>query len=78
MLLVQKFGGSSLANRERILTAAERLFRAAAAGNQVIGVVSAQGDTTDDLIARAAEINPSPSDREWMPVWQPASRSLRR
>ena len=64
MLLVQKFGGSSLANRERILTAAERLFRAAAAGNQVIGVVSAQGDTTDDLIARAAEINPSPSDRE--------------
>lgn len=64
MLIVQKYGGSSLANRDRIMVAAGRIVRAAAQGAQVVAVVSAQGDTTDDLIARAAEITGQPSSRE--------------
>lgn len=64
MRIVQKFGGSSLADRERILTAARRAVKAAANGDQVVTVVSAQGKTTDELIARAAEINPGTPARE--------------
>ena len=64
MLIVQKFGGSSLANEERIFTAAKRAVQAAKQGHRVIVVVSAQGDNTDDLIARAERIHTAPARRE--------------
>ena len=63
-LIVQKFGGSSVANAERILHVAEIITGTYKKGNQVVVVLSAQGDTTDDLLAKAAEINPSASKRE--------------
>ncbi len=63
-LIVQKFGGSSVANRERVLNVASIITDTYKAGNDVVVVLSAQGDTTDDLIAKAAEINPNPSKRE--------------
>jgi aspartate kinase len=61
---VQKFGGSSVATAERITAAARRAIRAKQAGNQVIVVVSARGDTTDELIALAKEITEQPPARE--------------
>jgi aspartate kinase len=61
---VQKFGGSSVATAERIMAAARRALRASKAGNQVIVVVSARGDTTDELIDLAREINETPPARE--------------
>jgi aspartate kinase len=63
-LVVQKFGGSSVATAERIKEAARKAIRAKAAGNQVIVVVSARGDTTDDLINMAQEISDRPPARE--------------
>jgi aspartate kinase len=63
-LVVQKFGGSSLKDAERVLEAARKAIRAKHAGDQVIVVVSAQGSTTDDLIAKAAEITAAPDPRE--------------
>ena len=63
-LIVQKFGGSSVANKERIYNVARIITNTYKAGNNVIAVVSAQGDTTDDLIDKAAEINPHASKRE--------------
>ena len=64
MVIVQKFGGSSLANEKRIRAAAEKVVRAAEQGNRVAVVVSAQGDTTDALIAQARRISTTPSRRE--------------
>ena len=49
-LIVQKFGGTSVANTERLKNVADIVTKTAQAGNQVVVVVSAQGDTTDDLI----------------------------
>jgi aspartate kinase len=63
-LVVQKFGGSSVATAERILAAARRAIRARQAGHQVIVVVSARGDTTDELIDLAREITDKPPSRE--------------
>lgn len=63
-LIVQKFGGTSVANTERLKNVADIVTSTAKAGNQVVVVVSAQGDTTDDLIAKAAELNDRPSKRE--------------
>jgi aspartate kinase len=63
-LVVQKFGGSSVATSERIMAAARRAIRAQQAGNQVVVVVSARGDTTDELIALAREITEFPPARE--------------
>ncbi|MEG1687558.1 MAG: aspartate kinase [Angelakisella sp.] len=63
-LIVQKFGGSSVANAERIMNVATIVTETHAKGNSVVVVVSAQGDTTDDLIAKAKEINPKASKRE--------------
>jgi aspartate kinase len=63
-VVVQKFGGSSVKNAERVMEAARKAIRAKHAGNMVIVVVSAQGSTTDDLIAKAAEITGAPSARE--------------
>jgi aspartate kinase len=61
---VQKFGGTSVATAERIMAAARRAIRARQAGNQVIVVVSARGDTTDELISLAREISEHPPARE--------------
>ena len=63
-IIVQKFGGSSVANAEKIFNVAGRIQDAYDEGNSVVVVVSAQGDTTDDLIEKAAEINEKPSKRE--------------
>src|SRR6266705_934038 len=63
-LVVQKFGGTSVANAERVMAAARRAIRAKQAGQQVIVVVSARGDTTDELIALAREISDQPPARE--------------
>lgn len=64
MLIVQKFGGSSVANADRIRNVAGIITDTYKAGNDVVVVLSAQGDTTDDLIEKAAEINPHASKRE--------------
>ena len=64
MLIVQKFGGSSVANAERVFNVAKRIAETYKAGNEVVVVLSAQGDTTDDLIAMAKEISANPSKRE--------------
>ena len=64
MLIVQKFGGSSVANAERLARVAGIIADTYNEGNDVVVVLSAQGDTTDDLIEKAKEINPSPSKRE--------------
>ena len=63
-LIVQKFGGSSVRDAERVNNVASRIVETYDAGNDVIVVVSAQGDTTDDLIEKAKEINPKASKRE--------------
>ena len=63
-LLVQKYGGSSLATAERIRGAARRVARTAATGKPVIVVVSAMGDTTDELIELAYSVAGRPDDRE--------------
>lgn len=63
-LIVQKFGGSSVANTERLQNVADIVTSTYKAGNQVVVVVSAQGDTTDDFIEKATAINPNPSKRE--------------
>lgn len=63
-LIVQKFGGSSVANAERVMNVAKIVTDTYKEGNDVIVVVSAQGDTTDDLIAKGKEINPKGSRRE--------------
>ncbi|MFN2625447.1 MAG: aspartate kinase [Mycobacteriales bacterium] len=63
-LVVQKYGGSSVADAERIKRVAERIVSAKRAGNDVVAVVSAMGDTTDELITLAREISPLPPGRE--------------
>ena len=64
MLIVQKYGGSSLADADKIRNVAERIARSRDAGNSVIAVVSAMGDTTDDLIDLANEVTERPDARE--------------
>lgn len=64
MLVVKKFGGSSVANKERVFNVANRIIEDYKAGHQVVVVLSAQGDTTDELLAKAAEITSNPSKRE--------------
>lgn len=64
MLIVQKFGGSSVANAQRIKNVAAIIADTFLYGNDVVVVLSAQGDTTDELLEKAAEINPNPSMRE--------------
>ena len=63
-LIVQKFGGSSVRDAQHILNVANIIADTYRAGNRVIVILSAQGDTTDDLIAKAKEINPRASKRE--------------
>ena len=63
-LIVQKFGGSSVKDAKHIQNVAGIIAETYLRGNDVIVVLSAQGDTTDDLIAKAEEINPNSSKRE--------------
>ncbi len=63
-LIVQKFGGSSVADAERVMNVARIVTDTYKNGNDVVVVVSAQGDTTDDLIEKANEINPNAANRE--------------
>ncbi len=63
-LVVQKFGGTSVKDADRINNVANIITETYRKGNNVVVVVSAQGDTTDDLIAKAQEINPNPPKRE--------------
>ncbi len=63
-LIVQKFGGSSVANAERIKRVAKRVVETKRKGNRLVVVVSALADTTDDLLALAAQISDHPNERE--------------
>ena len=63
-LIVQKFGGSSVANADRVRNVARIITETYRRGHNVVVVLSAQGDTTDDLIEKAKEINPHASKRE--------------
>ena len=62
-LIVQKFGGSSVADAKRIFNVAQIVTDTYQAGNDVVVVLSAQGDTTDDLIEKSREINTLASKR---------------
>lgn len=64
MLIVKKFGGSSVADKERIYRVARRCIEDYKKGHQVVVVLSAMGDTTDELLEKAKEINPNASKRE--------------
>ena len=64
MLIVQKFGGSSVADAEKVFRVAGIIADTYCEGHDVVVVLSAQGDTTDYLLEKAAEVNPSPSKRE--------------
>ena len=64
MLIVKKFGGSSVANKERILNVARRCMEDYKKGHDVVVVLSAMGDTTDELLSLARSINPEASKRE--------------
>ena len=63
-IVVMKFGGSSVADPEKLKNVARRLVRARRDGNRVVGVLSAMGKTTDDLLALAGEVSPTPHPRE--------------
>jgi aspartate kinase len=63
-VIVQKYGGTSVGSVERIQAVADRVVRAREAGNDVVVVVSAMGDTTDELLAMAQHIAPTPEPRE--------------
>ncbi|MBQ7810103.1 MAG: aspartate kinase, partial [Clostridia bacterium] len=63
-LIVQKFGGSSVADKDRVMNVASIVADTYKKGNDVVVVVSAQGDTTDDLIAKYKEIDENASNRE--------------
>lgn len=75
MLIVQKYGGTSLAGAEQVLRAASRMASAARQGNQVVAVVSAQGQTTDEMIAKAIQINPRGA-REEMDAYLSAGEQM--
>ncbi len=64
MLVVQKYGGTSVADAERIQHVARRVIQRVCAGDQVVVVVSAMGNTTDELIDLALSVSPSPDPRE--------------
>lgn len=64
MLIVEKFGGTSVADAERIRNAARHLVEAAREGNHVVAVVSAQGDLTDRLLEKIQSVSDMPSGRE--------------
>ena len=59
-VIVQKYGGSSVADVDKLRRVAERVMRTRAQGHQVVVVVSAMGDTTDELLAMAKKVSPNP------------------
>ena len=63
-LIVQKYGGSSVADADRIKNVANRIIQTKKQGNQVVVIVSAMGDSTDELIELAKQVNPNPPKRE--------------
>jgi len=75
MLIVQKYGGSSLADEKKILAAAGRAVHLARQGHRIVMVVSAQGNTTDELIAKAKAVNIRGSKRE-MDAYMAAGEQL--
>ena len=75
-LIVKKFGGSSVANAERVFNVANIITEDYKKGNNVVVVVSAQGDTTDDLIEKAKEINPSGASRREMDMLLSAGEQI--
>ncbi len=76
MLIVKKFGGSSVANAERVFNVANRIIEDYKKGNDVVVVVSAQGDTTDDLIDKALEINPDGASKREMDMLLSAGEQI--
>ena len=66
MLIVKKFGGSSVANKERIFNVARRCIEDYKEGNDVVVVLSAMGDTTDELLELAGSINPKAKRGSWI------------
>ena len=75
-LIVKKIGGSSVANAERVFNVANRIVEDYKKGNDIIVVVSAQGDTTDDLIAKAKEINPKNASKREMDMLLSAGEQI--
>ena len=73
-LIVQKFGGSSVKDRDRIFNVARIVMNTRNAGNDVVVVVSAQGDTTDDLIAKRRRSPPTRPTARWICCWPQARR----
>ena len=63
-LVVQKYGGSSVADADRIRHVAKRISTRAEEGNSVVAVVSAMGDSTDELVALAQQVSRNPHQRE--------------
>ncbi len=63
-LIIQKYGGSSLSSAERIKKVAQRVLQAKKEGNDIVAVVSAMGDTTDELLALALQVDSHPPKRE--------------
>ena len=79
MLIVQKYGGTSLGDAQRIQAAAKRVAGLCRQGARVVTVVSAQGDTTDDMIARAVQLTPRGAAREmeaYLSAGEPMSAGL--
>jgi aspartate kinase len=68
-LIVQKYGGTSVASADLIKNVARRVATVHDSGERVVVVVSAMGDTTDDLLALAKQVNPEPTDRELALLW---------
>ncbi len=75
-LIVKKFGGSSVADAQRVMNVANIIVEDYKKGNEVIVVVSAQGDTTDDLIEKAREINPNGCPKREMDVLLTAGEQI--
>ena len=75
-LIVKKFGGSSVADAQRVMNVANIIVEDYKKGNEVIVVVSAQGDTTDDLIEKAKEINPNGCPKREMDVLLTAGEQI--
>ena len=75
-LMVKKFGGSSVANAERVFNVANIIIDDYKKGNDVVVVVSAQGDTTDDLIEKAKEINPDGASKREMDMLLAAGEQI--
>ena len=75
-LIVKKFGGSSVANKDRVFNVANIIVEDFRKGNDVVVVVSAQGDTTDDLIDKAKEINPKGGSKREMDMLLSAGEQI--